>query len=157
MHVNANRVSPPESMDDTYRRYLAAVVVFHLKAATAFGLGPVDYQASSVLELDGPLTTGSLAERLALTSSAATRQVDRLVSAGLARRAQDSGDRRRVVVEHTGCLPDGLEDVLTTVRTPIEALLGQLSADQVAGLGQYFARAGEAYLDAAHQIGATPE
>ena len=156
MQSNANPVSPPDSMEETYRRYLAAVVVFHLKAAAASGLGPVDYQASSLLELDGPLTTGALAERLALTSSATTRQVDRLVSAGLARRVQDSGDRRRVVVEHTGHLPAGLQEVLTTVRAPIEGLLGNLSAEQLAGLGQYFAGAGEAYLDAARRIRATP-
>src|SRR5699024_501874 len=78
-----------------YRHYLASVVHFHLAAAEAAGLGPTDYQAASLLDLDGPMRAGQLAEHLGLSAGAATRVVDRLVRAGIAERTTAGEDRRR--------------------------------------------------------------
>lgn len=142
----------PDATADAYRRYLAAVVLFHVTAAEASGLKPTEYQASSLLELDSPLSTGQLAERLALTPSAATRLVDRLIAAGIARRVEDPADRRRVLVAHTGRLPDGLADILATVKEPLEALLQRLTEEQLAGLGVYFSEAQTAYMQAARRV-----
>ncbi|MEQ3553750.1 MarR family transcriptional regulator [Pseudonocardia nematodicida] len=133
---------------EIYRRYLAAVVRFHLRAAEAAGLGPTDYQAASLLELDGPTTAGALGRRLGLTPGSATRVVDRLVAAGLARRVPDPGDRRRVLVEHTGVLPPGLTEILDRVREPIGAAVADLSSSERAGLVRYLTVAERAYRDA---------
>ena len=76
----------PQDLTAVYRRYLAAIVGFHLAAADEVGLGATDYQASNVLELDGPLTSGELATRLGLSTGATTRAIDRLETAGYARR-----------------------------------------------------------------------
>lgn len=135
-----------------YRRYLAGVVAFHLAAAEASGLGPTDYQASSVLDLDGPMPTGELAEQLALSPSATTRVVDRLISAGLARRVPDPADRRRVKVEHTGAMPAGLGQILGLVRGPIQDVVGDLSNTQRQGLMNYFEEAARVYRTATRQI-----
>lgn len=138
-------MSPPA---DLYRRYLAAVVRFHLVAAERSGLGPTDYQAASLLELDGPTTTGALGARLGLTPGSATRVTDRLVAAGVARRVVDPRDRRRVLVEHTGVLPGGLEDLLARVREPIGDGLAELDPRQRAGVERYLAVAERSFREA---------
>lgn len=140
-----------------YRRYLAGVVAFHLAAAEASGLGPTDYQASSVLDLDGPMPTGELAEQLALSPSATTRVVDRLIGAGLAKRVPDPADRRRVQVEHTGAMPAGLGQILGMVRSPIQDVVSGLDESQRQGLMSYFAEAARVYRETTRQIPAVLE
>jgi DNA-binding MarR family transcriptional regulator len=54
-----------------------------------------------VLQREGPVTAGHLAEATGLTTGAMTVALDRLERAGYARRVRDSGDRRRVLVELT--------------------------------------------------------
>lgn len=66
-----------------YRRYVAALVHFHLAAGHVAQLGPTDYQAGSLLDSEGPLTTGELGRLLRLTPSATTRVVDRLITVGI--------------------------------------------------------------------------
>lgn len=150
MQVNSS--SANHDIGLLYRRYLAGVVAFHLAAAEASGLGPTDYQASSVLDLDGPMPTGELAEQLALSPSATTRVVDRLIGAGLARRIPDPADRRRVQVEHTGAMPAGLGQILGMVRGPIQEVVSGFDESQTQGLMSYFAEAGLVYREATRQI-----
>lgn len=138
----------PSEMTRTYRAYLASVVRFHLAAAEAGGLGPSDYQASSLLDVEGPLTTGQLAERLGLSPSATTRVVDRLIGAGIAERVIDTADRRRTVITHTGYLPAGLSELLDHVRGPIGEAVAALNDDQRDGLLMYFHAATDAYAAA---------
>jgi DNA-binding MarR family transcriptional regulator len=145
-------VTRPEDLAGDYRRYLAALVMFHLAAADEVGLTGTDYQASNVLQLDGPMPSGELAHRLGLSSGATTRLIDRMVAAGYARRVADPGDRRRVLVEHTGYRPDRLTEILATVTEPIAAILQALSADQRTGLGQYLVGSAEAYRAAARAL-----
>ena len=142
----------PEDLAGDYRRYLAALVLFHLAAADEVGLTGTDYQASNVLQLDGPMPSGELAHRLGLSSGATTRLIDRMVAAGYARRVADPGDRRRVLVEHTGYRPDRLAEILATVTEPIATILRGLSAEQLAGLGQYLAGSAEAYRAATRAL-----
>ena len=131
-----------------YRRYLAAVVLFHLAAADQVGLTGTDYQASNVLALDGPMTTGELARRLALSSGATTRLMDRMIAAGYARRVADPADRRRVLVEHTGHVPERLTEILTAVSEPVAKILQELSPEQLDGVARYIEGAATAYHDA---------
>ncbi len=94
--------TPSGIPSETYRRYLAAVVQFHLVTADEVGLSGTDYQATNLLALDGPLSSGELAARLGLTTGATTRLIDRLERAGYLRRVHDPADRRRVMVEQPG-------------------------------------------------------
>jgi DNA-binding MarR family transcriptional regulator len=147
--MDAEIVQEQGSLTAAYRRYLAANVLFHLAAADTAGLTPVDYQASNLLELDGPLSNGQLAARLGLTSGATTRLVDRLEARGLARRTVDPDDRRRAVIAHTGELPADLVALLDAVRAPIGRAVDRLSPEQVDGLRTYLAAATDAFLGAA--------
>lgn len=146
-------MTPPKQLSNSYRRYLAAIVLFHLAAAEDLGLTVTDYQACNILEMEGALTSGELGQRLGLTTGAATRAIDRLVDAGYARRTVDPSDRRRVVVEHTDLLPKNLEGLLAHVRAPIAKVVEQMSPEQLSGLQLYLEGATAAYADALAQLG----
>jgi len=145
-------MTQPQDLSDEYRRYLAAVVLFHLAAADEVGLGSSDYQASSILDLDGPLTSGELAARLALSSGATTRLIDRMIAGGYVRRVEDARDRRRVMVENTEQLPHRLAEVLAAVRQPVGAVIASLTPEQLEGVAIYLRGSAEAYRSAAADI-----
>jgi DNA-binding MarR family transcriptional regulator len=140
------------ALADPYRRYLSALVQFHVVAAAEIGLTGTDFQASNLLDVDGAMTSGELAHRLALSTSAATRVIDRLVAAGWARRVADPGDRRRVLVEPTGQLPDRLSEAVEAVRAPIGDVVSALSEEQREGLLAYFEVAAQAYAAVARDL-----
>jgi DNA-binding MarR family transcriptional regulator len=80
-------------------RLSTATVLFHAAVAERVGVGVTDMKCYSLLRQTGPLTAGELAQRVSLTTGAITGVIDRLEKVGLARRAPDPQDRRRVVVE----------------------------------------------------------
>ena len=57
----------------------------------------------------GPMRMSELAQRLGVTNSTATGQVDRLVELGLLERHEDAADRRQVVVSATAHGTETLE------------------------------------------------
>jgi DNA-binding MarR family transcriptional regulator len=152
VQMNPQDTDRLRALADDYRRYLASLVIFHLAAAEKVGLGATDYQAVSILDLDGAMTAGELAERIGLTSGATTRLVDRLVRAGHARRTTDPDDRRRVLVEPAASPPDGLDAVLADVRAPVAAVLQSLTAEQLEGVARYIRGAQHAYADAVGRL-----
>jgi DNA-binding MarR family transcriptional regulator len=145
-------VAAAPALAEPYRRYLSAVVQFHIVAAAEIGLAGTDFQAANLLQLAGPLTSGELAHRLALTTGATTRLIDRLAAAGWVRRAADPSDRRRVVVELSGLLPERLSRAVEAVRSPIGAVIGAMSEEQREGLLTYFEAAADAYAAVARQL-----
>jgi DNA-binding MarR family transcriptional regulator len=79
---------------------------FDQAVAEALGLNRTDMRCTDVLDQEGPVTAGRLAQATGLTSGAITTAIDRLEKAGFARRVRDQSDRRRVLVELT---PEALE------------------------------------------------
>lgn len=80
------------------REFSTAVVMFHQAVADRLNLGATDWKFLDLLEREGPMTAGRMAELTGLTSGAITGVIDRLERAGFACRKQDATDRRRVVV-----------------------------------------------------------
>jgi DNA-binding MarR family transcriptional regulator len=74
---------------------------FDALAAERLGVNETDLRCLNIIENSGGLTAGELASQSALTGGAVTGVIDRLERAGLARRASDPADRRRVRVEVT--------------------------------------------------------
>jgi DNA-binding MarR family transcriptional regulator len=87
------------------REQSTASILFHSTMAEHFGLSPTDYKALEVLARLGPLTAGQLVEHTGLASASVTALIDRLEQKGFARRARDTKDRRRVIVE---TVPEGV-------------------------------------------------
>jgi len=74
-----------------------------LDAAIAdyLGLHGTAYRCLDILDQEGPMTAGELAQRARLSPGATTTIVDRLEERGFARRTRDTSDRRRVLLEVT--------------------------------------------------------
>jgi DNA-binding MarR family transcriptional regulator len=69
--------------------------------ADYLGIDRTAYRCLDILDQEGPMTAGRLAERARLSPGAITALLDRLEDKGLARRTRDTEDRRRVLVEVT--------------------------------------------------------
>jgi DNA-binding MarR family transcriptional regulator len=96
------------SRDELIREFIAAVrasqtatEVLDDAVADYLGLHSTDYRCLDILDQEGPMTAGRLAERARLSPGAMTSLLDRLERKGLARRTRDTEDRRRVLVEVT--------------------------------------------------------
>jgi len=87
-----------------FRYVLRRFLVFSEDAAERSGLTPQQHQALLAIRGHGgshPLTTGALAERLAIRPHSAVGLIDRLEAKGLIRRSVASTDRRQVLIELT--------------------------------------------------------
>jgi DNA-binding MarR family transcriptional regulator len=78
-----------------------ATARFDQAVADAAGLNRTDMRIIDVLDREGAVTAGRLADVTGLSSGAMTTALDRLERSGHARRVRDAGDRRRVLVELT--------------------------------------------------------
>lgn len=90
-----------EQLIDEVRRSQEATARFDQAVADALGLNQTDMRCLGVIEREGPLTAGRLAEATGLTTGAMTTALDRLERSRYVRRVRDSADRRRVLVELT--------------------------------------------------------
>ena len=105
------------SLDGLLRRVSAQSVLLSDAVADQVGLNSTDLECLDLLFLAGPTTAGQLARHTGLTTGSTTAVIDRLERNGLVRRAHDSKDRRRVLVE---VLPEAL--------ARIQPLYGPLAA-----------------------------
>jgi DNA-binding MarR family transcriptional regulator len=81
------------------RETSTVTILFHQAIADRLGMNVTDHKCAGILARSGPITAGELARLTGLTTGAITGVVDRLEQAGFVRRARDSGDRRRVIIE----------------------------------------------------------
>ncbi len=84
---------------DEMRETSTVTILFHQAIADRLGMNVTDHKCAGILARSGPITAGELARRTGLTTGAITGVIDRLEQAGFARRARDSADRRRVIIE----------------------------------------------------------
>lgn len=134
-------VPVPPDAHAVYRRYLSAVILNSLAHADVAGLHPTDLYALNVLELNGMMTAGELAEQTGLTTGATTRLVDRLVHGGYVRRTIDTADRRRIIIE---AIPDpdfASADTFAPARRRVAEVFARYDADQIEILLDYFRHA----------------
>jgi DNA-binding MarR family transcriptional regulator len=90
------------------RRQVAWTVLHNQAIADRLGMGITDLHCVNLLDLEGPMTAGRLAELLGLTTGAVTGVLDRLEASGVVRREADPADRRRVIAR---LVPEGMERV----------------------------------------------
>jgi DNA-binding MarR family transcriptional regulator len=96
---------PPRPREEIYREIqddgqrLAAGLIRVLHAmSVGFGLNPSDFQAYTLLSIEGPMTPGEIAQWLKLATGSVTALLDRLEARGLVVRDRHPEDRRKVVV-----------------------------------------------------------
>jgi DNA-binding MarR family transcriptional regulator len=83
------------------RAMQVAADLFDDASAELLGVNRTDHRALDILDQEGPMTAGRLAELNHLSPAAMTTAIDRLERKGYARRFPDPDDRRRVLVEMT--------------------------------------------------------
>ncbi len=114
-----------------------ATDAFDHSVAEFVGLDRTAYRCLDILDQEGPMTAGRLAERARLSPGATTALLDRLEKRGFARRTRDTKDRRRVLVEVTpevrqmaaqvyGTPDEGANALAAYTTEQLELLLGFL-------------------------------
>ncbi|MFF9410547.1 MarR family winged helix-turn-helix transcriptional regulator [Streptomyces anandii] len=120
-------LGPLMSLATALRVQAARTVLFQAAVAQSIGLNATDFNCLSLLDLEGPMTPGRLAERAGLSRGGAiTTVVDRLQKAGFVRRRPDAGDRRRVIVE---TVPEAFAERVDTAFADFRAALGKLLSE----------------------------
>jgi DNA-binding MarR family transcriptional regulator len=113
------------------RAHETANDAFDEVAREKLGINRTDLRCLNIVDNQGPMTAGRLAELSGLTTAAVTSVLDRLERAGYARRVRDQEDRRQVMVEVTPLLaeratpiwgPLGEEAHAALTRMPVEEL-----------------------------------
>lgn len=112
------------------------------EAAGAEGIAMTDVLALSHLRALGDLSQTELAERVSLSSSAATSMVDRLERRGFVVRAADPVDRRKSLVRIT---PPGVETTLR-VRSRFGFALDLVSEQEMASVEHALTQIADALL-----------
>jgi DNA-binding MarR family transcriptional regulator len=113
------------------RHYSAAVVLFHQAIADWFGLNVTDLQCLDLVDEEGEITPGKLAELSGLTTGAITGVVDRLEKGGYVRRERDLNDRRKIIIRP---IRERIEPKLTPIFESFQQAMsmefGSLYTDQ---------------------------
>jgi len=99
-------------------------------ACRALGVNRTDGRCLDVIDREGPVAAGRLAEASGLTTAAVTAVIDRLEKAGYARRVGDPGDRRRVLVELTPLMRERAE-VIWGPFAMFHEVLSRYTAEQL--------------------------
>ncbi len=132
------------SRDELIQEFIAAIRasqtatdMFDHSVADYVGLDRTAYRCLDILDQEGPMTAGRLAERARLSPGAMTALLDRLEKRGFARRTRDTEDRRRVLVEVTpelrqmaaqlyGTPDEGADALAAYTNEQLEFLIGFL-------------------------------
>ncbi|MCC8980987.1 MarR family transcriptional regulator [Bradyrhizobium sp. 10BB] len=87
-----------QQLEEAMRRSSAQGVMYGQAVANMAGISNSDMECMDILNLEGRVTAGRLAEVTGLTTGAITGVVDRLEKAGYVRRERDESDRRKVFI-----------------------------------------------------------
>jgi DNA-binding MarR family transcriptional regulator len=113
------------------RRSQAATDRYDQAVADAIGLNRTDMRCLDVIQREGPVPAGRLADETGLTTGAITTVLDRLERAGFARRTRDPTDRRRVLVEVAPEARDGAGDYYAEHMALCDRLYRRYSEEQL--------------------------
>lgn len=120
------------------RAHEAANDAFDDVACQKLDINRTDLRCLNIVDNQGPMTAGRLAEQSGLTTAAVTSVLDRLERAGYARRIRDQVDRRQVIVEVTPLLAQRAEPIWGPLGEEARAALARLSVEELHGVIDFF-------------------
>jgi len=129
------------SMFRELRRMVANSVLFNQRMADTLKINPTDLQFINLLDIDGPLTPGRLAELTRLTTGGVTVVLDRLEKAGVIRRAPNPDDRRSSLVSVEPKFLRSAKGAYETMTNETNALLAQFSERELAIVVRFLEKA----------------
>jgi DNA-binding MarR family transcriptional regulator len=130
------------------RGWQADQELFDAAVADLAGLSRVDWRCLDLLFTRGPMTAGEIGAAVHLTSGAVTGLVDRLERSGWVRRARDTTDRRKVIVELTERIGDEAPVVYGPLLADSAEMLAAYSDEELALIADFVRR--ERHLLAKH-------
>jgi DNA-binding MarR family transcriptional regulator len=119
------------------REHEAANEAFDEVAAQKLGVNRTDLRCLNIVENQGPMTAGRLAELSGLTTAAVTAVLDRLERAGYARRLRDQKDRRQVIVELTPLVAERAGPIWGPLGAEANAMFARMSIEELKGVIEY--------------------
>jgi DNA-binding MarR family transcriptional regulator len=122
------------------REHEAANDAFDEVAAQKLGVNQTDLRCLNIVENQGAMTAGRLAELSGLTTAAVTAVLDRLERAGYARRVRDQKDRRQVIVELTPLLTERAGRIWGPIGEEARADFARMSVDELKSVMEFFRR-----------------
>jgi DNA-binding MarR family transcriptional regulator len=138
------RKPPPEriaAVEMAVRKLIASAILFNHQVAQRLGLGASDAQFMHLLQLNGPLTPGRLAELSGLTTGTVTGVLDRLEDAGFVSRERDLADRRKVIVKlDEERLWREMGPLYATQAQSLAAVAGSYDAEQLEVIERFLER-----------------
>jgi DNA-binding MarR family transcriptional regulator len=141
-----------EALTAANRRYQQGTDALDQAASELLGINRTDARCIDVVLQRGRVTAGDLALAAGLSPGAATTAIDRLERAGYVRRARDSEDRRRVIVEPTERIAELAEEVYGPLRVGGAALMQGFSERQLAEITKFFEGAADLQLNRANEV-----
>jgi DNA-binding MarR family transcriptional regulator len=144
------------ALDRETRIISAQSVLLSQAAAERLGLNSTDMECLDLLNLNGPLPAGRLAELTGLTTGAITGVVDRLERAGYVRREADPRDRRRVIVRPILERQAEAAPIFEPLARAMDELYASYSDDQLAVILDFAARANAIVLEQITRLRAAP-
>jgi DNA-binding MarR family transcriptional regulator len=135
----------------------AATVMFHTVIASRAGLTATDTKTLDTLLRVGPVTAGELARHTGLATASVTSLIDRLEEKGLVRRARDSRDRRRVMVEPVRERISEGASVWGSVRNAYAELLTAYSNSQLQTILDFMRRSAQRTREMTLEMSANPK
>ena len=121
------------------RRTQAMQDLFDEVAAERLGVHRTDLRLLDMLDTDGPLTAGRLAELNRLSKPATTAAIDRLERAGYAKRTRDSEDRRQVIVAVTPKLRRKASAIWGPMATAADDVFERFSLEELEVVARFSA------------------
>ena len=125
------------------RRESSQAALFSQAVAERLGLAGIDIECLEMLQEEGRVTVGRLAELTGLTTGSATRMVDRLEQAGFVVRVPDPADRRRVLVQPVAGVYDKLGALHTSIAAAQLDVIRRYDDDQLRLLADFLDRSSE--------------
>jgi DNA-binding MarR family transcriptional regulator len=119
------------------REHEAANDAFDEVAGQKLGINRTDMRCLNIMDNQGPITAGRLAELSGLTTAAVTAVLDRLERAGYGRRVRDEKDRRQVIVQTTPLLRERAEKIWGPLGEDAAAAFAGMSVEELKGVIDY--------------------
>ncbi|MGH2367355.1 MAG: MarR family transcriptional regulator [Chloroflexota bacterium] len=140
----AERAGVSDALDRELRKMSGQSVLFSQAIAERVGMHSTDLESLDLLQDEGPMTAGRLAELTGLTTGAVTRMIDRLERAGYVRRESDPQDRRRVIIRLSSERASELAPHFESMQRAMNELYDRYSDQELATILDFATRASAA-------------
>jgi len=130
-------------------------VLYSQAVAERLGINSTDLECLDFIATGPGISAGDLARKAGLTTGAITGVIDRLERAGLAERAPDPGDRRKVLVRPLPAIVERVEPLFEPMAGASAAMLADYDDAALALILDFLHRAQGAAVDATAALSAT--